>query len=129
VSTKTLGKRKDRTADNEGVSHAANEPVMHENARARCLQIYQTKGATQRGLTVKAAQTKGGGKMSNRELKMAVARKIMGRKEGEPLTLQGEYFFIEGNFGFPRCRACKKQVNKYALRGIVIHYVNTSKNM
>ncbi len=67
--------------------------------------------------------------MINRELEMAVARKIMARKEGEPLTLQGESFFIEGNFGFPRCRTCKKQVNKYALRGIVIHFVNTSKNM
>ncbi len=43
MNTRTLGKHKDRTADNEEVSHAENEPVEHENARARCLQTYQTK--------------------------------------------------------------------------------------
>ncbi len=118
VDTKTLGKRKDRTAANEEILHADNVPAKHENARARCIRKFQTKGNTQRGLTVKAAQTKGGGKMTNQELVMVLARVLTARKEGEPVTLQSESFFIEGNFGFPRCRDCKKQVNKYALRGI-----------
>jgi hypothetical protein len=63
--------------------------------------------------------------MSDREIQMALARKLMARKEGKPLTLQGESFFIEGKVGYPRCRACKKQVNKYALRGIylLLHFV------
>ncbi len=107
VTTRTLGKRKGRPVDNEEVLHEENVPVKHENARARCLQTYQTKGMTQWGLTVKAAQSKGGGKMSNRELQMALSRKIKARNEDEPLTLQGESYFIEGTFGFPGCRACK----------------------
>ena len=106
VTTKLLGKRKDRPVDNAEVLHEENVPLKHENARARCLQAYQTKGMTQRGLTVKAAQSKGGGKMINRELQMALSRKIMARKEDEPLTLQGESYFIEGTFWFPRCRTC-----------------------
>ena len=118
MSTNTLGKRKDRTAVNEEVSHTKNEPVKHANARPRSLQTYRSKGTTQRGLSLKAAQTRGGGQMSDRELQTALARKLMTRKEGEPLTLQGESFFIEGKVGYPRCRACKKQVTKYALRGI-----------
>ena len=121
VTTKHLGKRKDRPVDNAEVLREDNVPVKHENARARSLQTYKPKGMTQRGLTVKAAQSKGGGQMSNRELQMVLSRKLMARKEDEPLTLLNESYFIEGNFGFPRCRACKKQINKYALRGIVIH--------
>ncbi len=61
--------------------------------------------------------------MSNRELQMALSRKLMARKEDKPLTIQNESYFIEGTYGFPRCRACKKQINKYALRGIVIQSV------
>jgi hypothetical protein len=108
--TNTLGKRKDQTAVNEEVSHTDNEPVKHENARARSLQTYQTKGTTQRGLSLKAAQTRGGGEMSDRELQMALSGKLMARKEGEPLTLQGESFFIEGKVGYPRCRAVRRLV-------------------
>jgi hypothetical protein len=121
VNTKLLGKRKDRPVDNAEVLHEENLPLKHENARARSLQTYKTKGTTQRGLTLKAADTKGGGKMSHRELQMALSRKLMARKDGEPLTLEKESYFIEGNFGYPQCRACKKQINKYALRGIIIH--------
>ncbi len=55
VSTNTVGKRKDRTAVNEEVSHTDNEPVKHENARARSLQTYQMKGTMQRGLSLKSS--------------------------------------------------------------------------
>jgi hypothetical protein len=49
VTTKLLGKRKDRPVDNAEVLHEENVPLKHENARARCLQTYKTKGTTQWG--------------------------------------------------------------------------------
>ena len=97
------------------------EPVKHENARSRSIQTYKTKGNTQRGISNKAANSKGGGKISGKELQMRVSRKLVDRKEDEPVTLEGQSFFVEGNFGFPRCRACKKQVDKYEFRGIVYY--------
>jgi hypothetical protein len=103
--------------------HAEHQGIKHENARARSIQTYQTKGNTMRGASRKAAKTRGGGKISNKELQMRLARKITDRKDDEPLTLAGQSFFVEGTHGFPRCRACKKQVDKYELRGIVF-YVN-----
>jgi hypothetical protein len=116
-----LGKRKERTDDSEPVMHAEHQGIKHENARARSIQTYQTKGNTMRGLSRKAAKTSGGGKISNKELQMRLARKIPDRKDDEPLTLAGQSFFVEGTHGFPRCRACKKQVDKYELRGIVFN--------
>jgi hypothetical protein len=97
------------------------EPVKHENARSRSIQTYKTKGTTQRGISNKAANSKGGGKISGKELQMRVSRKLVDRKEDEPVTLEGQSFVVEGNFGFPRCRACKKQVDKYEFRGIVYY--------
>jgi hypothetical protein len=99
--------------------HDEHQSIKHENARARSIQTYQTKGNTLRGVSRKAAKTRGGGKISNKELQMRLARNITDRKNDEPLTLAGQSFFVEGIHGFPRCRACKKQVDKYELRGIV----------
>ncbi len=93
-------------------------PLKHANARSRSIQTCKTKGNTQRGISVKALNSKGGGKISNRELQMRLSKQLVDRKGDEPVTLQGQSFFIEGNFGYPRCRACKKQVDKYEFRGI-----------
>jgi hypothetical protein len=94
-------------------------PLKHENARSRSIQTYTTKGNTQRGISVKAANSKGGGKITRKELEIRLSRKlVVDRKEGEPITLQGQSYFVEGNFAFPRCRACKKQVDKYEFRGL-----------
>jgi hypothetical protein len=109
--------------DSEPVMHAEQQGIKHENARACSIQTYQTKGNTPRGVSSKAAKTRGGGKISNQELQIKLVRKLMDRKDGEPLTLLGQSFFVEGTHGFPRCRACKKQVDKYELRGIDF-YVN-----
>ncbi len=110
VATKTLGKRKDRTGDNEEILHAENVPAKHENARARCFRKFHTKGNTQGGLTVKAAQTKGGGgKMTNRELQMIVARVLTARKEGEPVTLQSESFSSRAISGFRDAELAKSK--------------------
>ncbi len=93
-------------------------PLKHDNARLRSIQSYKTKGNTQRGISVKALKSKGGGKISNRELQMRLSKQLVDRKGGEPVTLQEQSYFIEGNLGYIRCSACKKQVDKYELRGI-----------
>jgi hypothetical protein len=43
------------------------------------------------------------------------------RKEEEPITLQGQSYFVEGNFGFLAAGRAKskKQVDKYEFRGII----------
>jgi hypothetical protein len=102
---------------NIGVNFKA--PLKHENARSRSIQTYTTKGVTPRGISVKVANSKGGGKITRKELELRLSRKLVDRKEEEPITLQGQSYFVEGNFGFPRCRACKKQVDKYEFRGII----------
>ncbi len=93
-------------------------PLKHDNARLRSIQTYKTKDNTQRGISVKALKSKGGGGISNRELQMRLSKQLVDRKGNEPVTLQKQSYFIEGNFGYIRCRACKKQVYKYELRGI-----------
>ena len=83
------------------------EPAKHANARPRKVDKYVAKLTTQRGVSVKSANTKGGGKMTRTDLALKLAK----------LKLEGQSFFIDGSFGYPRCRACKKQIDKYDLRG------------
>ena len=83
------------------------EPAKHANARPRKVDKYAAKGTTQRGVSLKSANTKGGGRMTRTELSLKLAK----------LKLEGHAFFIDGSYGFPRCRACKKQIDKYEFRG------------